>query len=194
MVLLKKPLIQNFGGFFLGLMVFFTILFLIPSNIMPEKAQHMAAIALLMAIWWITEAIPIPVTALLPILMFPLLKIMKTNEVTINYGHHLVFLFLGGFIIALTIERWNLHKRIALVIINLIGSNATLLDNSRIGNFCIIGAGCLISQGMKVPDYSFVIGVPARIEKQIKPEQLKRWQGGTQSYMELLKRYKKQGL
>lgn len=127
MVLLRKRLISNFGGFFLGLIVFFVILFLIPSGVMPEKAKRMVAISLLMAIWWITEAIPIPVTALLPIPMFPLLKIMKTNEVTINYGHHLVFLFLGGFIIALTIERWNLHKRIALVVINLIGSNARLI-------------------------------------------------------------------
>ncbi len=77
---------------------------------------------------------------------------------------------------------------------NLIGNNATILDNSRIGSFCIIGAGCLVSRGMKIPDYSFVIGIPAKIEKQIKPEQLKRLQRGAQSYKELLRRYKQQGL
>jgi sodium-dependent dicarboxylate transporter 2/3/5 len=87
----------------------------------------MAAIALLMAVWWITEAIPIPATALLPIVLYPLLNIMPSDAVTINYGHHLVFLFLGGFIIALTIERWNLHKRIALIIISFIGSNPRLI-------------------------------------------------------------------
>jgi sodium-dependent dicarboxylate transporter 2/3/5 len=120
---INRRFIQDYNGFLLGLIIFIAFLFLLPSGMMPEKAQHMAAIALLMAIWWITEAIPIPVTALLPILLYPLLKIMKTPDVTVNYGHHLIFLFLGGFIIALTIERWNLHKRMALVIINRIGSN-----------------------------------------------------------------------
>jgi sodium-dependent dicarboxylate transporter 2/3/5 len=76
-----------------------------------------------MGIWWVTEALPIPVTSIIPIVLFPLLNIMPTGQVTINYGHHLIFLFLGGFIIALTIERWNLHKRIALRIIHLIGTN-----------------------------------------------------------------------
>ena len=77
---------------------------------------------------------------------------------------------------------------------NLVGNNATILENSQIGSFCIIGAGCLVSSGMKIPDHSFVIGVPARIEKQIGPEQLKRLLKGAQSYQELLKLYKQQGL
>jgi sodium-dependent dicarboxylate transporter 2/3/5 len=114
---------RNFFGLVLGTLVFFLMLFIIPDSAMPFTARKMAAIALLMAIWWISEAIPIPVTALLPIVLFPLLKIMPTSAVTINYSNHLIYLFLGGFIIALTIERWNLHKRIALKIISLIGSN-----------------------------------------------------------------------
>ena len=77
---------------------------------------------------------------------------------------------------------------------NLIGNNATILDNAQIGSFCIIGAGCLVSPGMKIPDYSFVIGVPAKIEKQLKPEQIERLQRGAQSYQDLLKRYKEQNL
>ena len=116
-------ILKNYFGFILGLVLFFFILFIIPDNAMSPAAQRMAAIALLMAVWWITEAIPIPATALLPIVLFPLLEIMKTGDVTVNYGHHLVFLFLGGFIIALTIEKWNLHKRLALEIINIIGNN-----------------------------------------------------------------------
>jgi sodium-dependent dicarboxylate transporter 2/3/5 len=115
--------IKNFGGFFLGIFGFTVILVLIPENAVPVPAQRMAAVTILMAVWWITEAIPIPATALVPIVLFPFLKIMNTAETTINYGHHLVFLFLGGFIIALTVERWNLHKRIALRIIDLIGNN-----------------------------------------------------------------------
>jgi len=120
-------LVKNYYGLMSGVVVFFAILFLIPDSSIPAAARKMAASALLMAIWWITEAIPIPVTAVLPIVLFPVLKIMPTGQVTENYGHHLIFLFLGGFIIALTIERWNLHKRIALNIINFIGTNQRLI-------------------------------------------------------------------
>jgi len=120
-------MIKNYFGLFLGLIIFLLILFLVPDAAMPVSAKRMAATALLMAVWWITEAIPIPATALLPIVLYPLLNIMKTNAVTLNYGHHLIFLFLGGFIVALTIERWNLHKRMALKIISLIGTNQRLI-------------------------------------------------------------------
>ena len=114
--------ICNYTGLFVGIILFF-IMLLLPGNLIPANAGKMAAIALLMAVWWVTEAIPIPVTALLPIVLYPLLKIMNASSVTINYAHHLVFLFLGGFIIALAIERWGLHKRIALHIIQIIGNN-----------------------------------------------------------------------
>ncbi len=81
----------------------------------------------------------------------------------------------------------------------LIGNNATILDNTEIGSFCVIGASCLVSQGMKIPDNSFVVGVPAKIKGQISPEkrQKRPWlQKGTgpQSYAEMLKLYKQQGL
>ena len=118
-----RSFVKNYFGFILGIIVFFIILLAVPDTAIPTPAKRMAATALLMAIWWISEAIPIPVTALLPIVLFPALELMPTTKVTLNYGHHLIFLFLGGFIIALTIERWNLHKRIALSIISVIGTN-----------------------------------------------------------------------
>ena len=76
----------------------------------------------------------------------------------------------------------------------LVGNNATILDNAQIGSLCVIGAGCLVSQSMVIPDNSFVVGVPAEIRGQVSPE--RRWQRrrGSQSYAELLERYKQQGL
>jgi sodium-dependent dicarboxylate transporter 2/3/5 len=81
-----------------------------------------AAVAVLMAVWWITEAIPIPATALLPVALFPLLGVMKGKAAAGLYFNHIIFLFIGGFIIALAMERWGLHRRIALKIILLIGA------------------------------------------------------------------------
>ncbi len=90
---------------------------------MPPSAHKLAAVVSLMAIWWVGEAVPIPVTALIPLVLFPLLGIMPAKEIAPNYTNHLVFLFFGGFSIALAMEKWGLHKRIALNIILAIGSN-----------------------------------------------------------------------
>ena len=124
---LKVGFLKNYKGLGFGLLAFFLVLFFIPDSMVPLLPRRMAAVAILMAIWWITEALPIPVTALIPIVFFPLLKILPAAKVSINYTHHLIFLFLGGFIIALAIERWNLHKRIALKIIYYVGSNQRLI-------------------------------------------------------------------
>ncbi len=103
----------------------FLIMLLIPTpSGMSVEAQRVAAVTLLMASWWISEAIPIPATSLLPIVLFPLLGVMPTSEATVAYGNHLIFLFMGGFIIALSMQRWELHRRIALQIIRLMGFSA----------------------------------------------------------------------
>lgn len=100
----------------------FILLLLIPTpEGMSVEAQRVAAITLLMASWWISEAIPIPATSLLPIVLFPMLGISSTTEATLPYANHLIFLFMGGFIIALAMQRWDLHKRIALNVIRMTG-------------------------------------------------------------------------
>ena len=76
----------------------------------------------------------------------------------------------------------------------LIGNNATVLDETHIGSFCIIGAGSVVSQGMEIPDNSFVVGVPARIRGQVSQEHQLQLQRGIQFYVDLLKQYKEQGL
>jgi sodium-dependent dicarboxylate transporter 2/3/5 len=108
-------------GLLLGPAVFLLLLMLPTPEGMSQAGMQVAAVALLMAIWWISEAIPIPATALLPIVLFPLLGVMKTQEVTLAYANHLIYLFMGGFLIAIAMEKWNLHKRIALHTIQLVG-------------------------------------------------------------------------
>lgn len=92
----------------------------VPAGL-TSAGMHVAAVAVLMAIWWVTEAVPIPATALLPIALFPWLGVMKTQQVTGAYGNHLIYLFMGGFFIAVTMEKWDLHRRIALHTIRLVG-------------------------------------------------------------------------
>ena len=91
----------------------------------PQRPQlgAMAAIALLMAVWWLTEAVPLAATALIPLVAFPLCNIMPSDEVAAQFGNKLIFLFLGGFLIALAVERSGLHRRIALLIVCAIGDS-----------------------------------------------------------------------
>jgi len=110
-------------GLWGGAVLFVLVLFLpAPAGLTPA-GQAVAAVAILMAAWWMTEALPLAATALLPVLLFPLLDVVPAAEVTTAYGHHLVFLFLGGFMIAVTLERWHLHRRLALQTILLVGSS-----------------------------------------------------------------------
>jgi sodium-dependent dicarboxylate transporter 2/3/5 len=106
----------------------FLVLMLVPQ---PEglavEGWRLAAVTVWMAVWWISEAIPIPATALLPIVLFPLLGIMPAGTVTLSYAHHLIFLFIGGFMIAVTMERWELHRRIALHVISRAGTSPAQL-------------------------------------------------------------------
>lgn len=110
-------------GLVIGPVLFAAILLMpLPSGMSVEARRLLAATAL-MSCWWLTQAIPIAATSLLPIVMFPLLGIQSPDTVSSAYINKLVFLFLGGFIIALGIERWGLHQRIALHIVRILGTS-----------------------------------------------------------------------
>ncbi len=99
----------------------FLLLMVFPVDPGNPAASHLAAVALLMAVWWVTDAIPLFATALLPLALYPLLGIMAGRETAPIYFNSTMALFLGGFMIALTMEKWGLHRRIALGVIHAVG-------------------------------------------------------------------------
>lgn len=111
-------------GLFLAPIFFLILLFIPAPEILGTSAWKAIAVACFMVIWWVTEAVPIPVAALLPLVLLPLLGIMDIKDAAAPYAHPIVFLFMGGFMLALAMERWNLHRRIALNIVKFTGTNA----------------------------------------------------------------------
>lgn len=117
-----KPLHKYWFAFSLGIVVFFLLLLLNPFHL-EDKAAKVLAIGGLMITWWITETSSMPVVALLPLVLFPLFNIATVEEAAASYANPAVFLFLGGFMIGLAIEKWNLHRRMALNIVRLTGTS-----------------------------------------------------------------------
>ncbi len=112
-------------GLVAGPLAFLLVLFFFHPDGLSKEANAILASTAWVAIWWITEAIPIAVTALLPIVLFPLTGGLELADTTSSFGHRYIFLYIGGFMLAIAIEKWDLHKRIALNIINLIGTNVS---------------------------------------------------------------------
>lgn len=111
-------------GLFLGPLLFITLLLIPVPNGLNPVGWKVIALAAFMIAWWVTEAMPLPVTALLPIVFLPLLGVSDLKTATAPYANPVVYLFFGGFIIALAMEKWHLHRRIALNIVKLVGTNA----------------------------------------------------------------------
>ncbi|WP_440771821.1 SLC13 family permease [Natronorubrum sp. DTA28] len=114
-------------GFGLG-PVLFALIFLSPTpeGLTPE-GQAVAAVTAWVAVWWMSEAIPIPATSLLPIVLFPLTGALPAAETTPSYANPLIFLFMGGFFLAMAMQRWGLHRRIALRTIKAVGTEPSRL-------------------------------------------------------------------
>jgi sodium-dependent dicarboxylate transporter 2/3/5 len=101
----------------------FIVLWLLPFGGLEGGPKRLLAAVAWMAVWWVTEAAPLAATSLLPLVLFPLLDVRAVGGVAPNYSNHMVFLFLGGFVLALAVERSGLHRRVALAILDTIGSS-----------------------------------------------------------------------
>ena len=108
-------------GLAVGLVLGILVHLVMPGDV-PQEARLTAATAVLMAVWWMTEALPIPATALVPLIVFPTLGSTPLDDVGASYGNNVIFLFMGGFLLALAMQRWNLHRRMALLTVRLIGT------------------------------------------------------------------------
>jgi len=129
-------------GFFLGPILFlFVFFFPLPQlNELSFEARIVLASTMWMAVWWITEATPIYVTALLPLVIFPSLNVMDVKQTSTNYADPIIFLFLGGFLLAKGLEKSNLHKRFAFTILKISGTNPKYIVAAFMGVTWFLGA------------------------------------------------------
>ncbi|MCZ2814540.1 SLC13 family permease [Modestobacter sp. VKM Ac-2984] len=107
------------GGPVAALVVYFLLR---QDDALSTAGRTTAAIGVLLAVWWMTEALPLPATALVPIVAFPLLGVLSVEEATAPYANPNIFLFMGGFMIALAMQKWELHRRIALLTVRAVGT------------------------------------------------------------------------
>lgn len=124
------------AGLILGPVVFLFLASLAPPNGLSPAGWNTAAIAAWMAIWWMTEALPLGITSLLPLVLFPLSGVAPIRAAAAPYANPLIFLFLGGFLLALALQRWGLHRRIALAVLSRSGTQ----PHAVIGTFMLVTA------------------------------------------------------
>lgn len=120
---MSLPVLLRIAAFASGPLVFLVMAFILPPVLPHPEANKTLGIGLWMILWWITEAAPIPVTALIPLVAFPFLGVMTMSAAAAPYANHIIFLFMGGFLIAIALEKHRLHERIALKLISITGTS-----------------------------------------------------------------------
>ncbi|MDH5474973.1 MAG: DASS family sodium-coupled anion symporter [Cyclobacteriaceae bacterium] len=161
----------------LGPLAFFLILFLYPNLYLESEGWEVLALAAWMITWWVTEAVPISITAILPMIIFPLLGVFDIKDATSPYASSIIFLFMGGFMLALAMEEHNLHKRIALSIIKITGVSG----NGIILGFMIATASLsmwISNTATAVMMLPIALSVVGLLEKTYKPEYLNQFKLG----------------
>ena len=124
----KEHLIIKQTGLWAGPIIFLVMLLTSSSqDTMPREAWLVAGVGIWMATWWSTEAIPVAATAFIPLVSFPLLQVMPVKAVAQSYAHPTIFLFMGAFVLALAVEKWSLHRRIALTVLSKTGTDGRKL-------------------------------------------------------------------
>lgn len=117
---------RHWIGMALGPVLAVAVFLLLPDSL-SSQGKATAAVAVLMAVWWVTEALPLAATALLPLVLFPFFGVSDISDAAAPYANDIIFLFMGGFMIALAMQKWNLHKRIALRTVLAVGTKPVLL-------------------------------------------------------------------
>jgi solute carrier family 13 (sodium-dependent dicarboxylate transporter), member 2/3/5 len=160
-----------------GPLLFLLVLLFVDLNTDNQLVIYALACAVWMAVWWITEAVPLAVTSLLPLVLFPLMGIMDGKAVSSTYFNHVIFLFIGGFIVALAMQKWNLHKRIALKILIFtgVGSGRILLGFMLATAFLSMWISNTATTMMMVP---ILISIIAQLEESAGKEAVSKYSVG----------------
>ena len=168
---------KKYIGFFLGIVSFLAIYLF--TDLEPGKPEVTAtmAVAALMAIWWVTETIPLAVTALVPLVLFPVMGVLDGREVSEVYINHIIFVYVGGFMMALAMEKWNLHRRIALKLLLLIGVSPgrILLGFMLTSAFLSMWISNTATTMMMIP---IVLSIVYSLEEQMNGNQVSRYATG----------------
>lgn len=149
------------------------------ANLDPKNpaVTYTLAVAVLMALWWVSEVVPLAITSMLPIILFPIFGVMNGKEVSSSYFNHVIFLFIGGFLVALALQKWNLHKRMALWILNLIGTGpARILFGFMFATaFLSMWISNTATAMMMVP---ILLSIIVELEEKNSPEKVKHFSTG----------------